>query len=199
MTKSFFAGAIGALVVSSVAVAGSLQTVTIDFDDQPGGLPPVETDGMFSPHATFSTESGHVMLIFSGAGVVGGSNPNVLTAAVSATASDFDSDIYVDFTEPVQNLSLDLLSDNDSGTIATLTVLHSGGTTMLDVVGNGDFSDPMPFDLSSYTDVTRVELTNITDEFGLSMDNLVFDVPTSSGAGLLAAAGVMAMRRRRRA
>ncbi len=200
MTKSVFAVAVTALTLSSVAGASTLyETVTIDFDDQAGGIPPVQTDGMFSPHATFSTESGHVLLIFSGAGVVGGSNPNVLTAAESTTASSYDSDIYVDFAVPVQNFSLDILSDNDSGMIANLLITHSGGTDMLDVFGNGDFSDPIPTDLTQFTDVTRLELVHITDEFGLSMDNLVFDVPVPAPAGavMFSLAGIAAMRRRR--
>jgi hypothetical protein len=188
------------LGAASLSCAGvDLQTVGIDFDDQPGGVaPPVETDGQFSPYATFSTQADHVLLIFSGAGFVGGSNPNVLTAAENISASSYDSDIYVDFNDAVQNLSLDILSDNDAGAIASLRVFHAGGETLLDVVGNANFNDAIPTDLSAYADVTRIELIDITDEFGLSIDNLVFDVPIPAPGVLGAFAGLAVCTGRRR-
>jgi len=181
------------------ALAGDLQTITIDFDDQAGGLPPVVTDGQFSEHATFSTEDNHVLLIFAGAGFVDGSPPNTLTAAETPTSSIYDSDIYIDFTTAVQNLTMDVLSDNDSGVIGAINVFHAGGSSTIDVIGNGDFADGIAMDLSSYIDVTRVELVNITDEFGLAIDNLVFDapVPTPGTLALLTMAGFTASRRRR--
>ena len=187
------------VAASSSLYAGMYQTVTIDFDDLAGGFPPVQTDGLFSPHATFSTQEGHVLLVFAGAGVVGGSNPNTLTAAESVDASTFDSDIYIDFANAARNVSIDILSDNDSGVVAGLRVIHGGGIAELDIVGNGDFSDPIPTDLSAYSDVTRIELFGITDEFGLSIDNLVFEtlVPTPGAVAMFGLAGWMGLSRRR--
>jgi MYXO-CTERM domain-containing protein len=186
--------------LAATAQAGPFQTVTINFDDQPGGIaPPVVTDGQFSPHASFSTEAGHVMLIFSGAGFVGGSVPNVLTAAESVTAENFDSDIYVDFTVAAQNLTLDILADNDRGVVAALRVVHGGGVSMVDVIGNANLTDRIAMDLSGFADVSRVELIDITDEFGLAIDNLQFDVPVPT-PGVLATiglAGLAGLRRRR--
>ncbi|MEZ6162930.1 MAG: hypothetical protein R3B67_00665 [Phycisphaerales bacterium] len=187
-------------VVTLSANAGIYQTVTVDFDDQPGGFnPPAVTDGLFSPFVTFSTQANHVLLIFNGAGFVGGSNPNTLTAAESISASDFNSDIYMDFTDAAQNVSLDILSDNDSGVIAAINVFHAGGMSTVDIVGNGNFSDAIPTDLSSFVDVTRIELVDITDEFGLSIDNLTFDAPVPSPGtiALLGLAGLTSTRRKR--
>ena len=184
------------------AVSAQLQTVTINFDDQPGGIaPPALTDGLFSPHATFSTADDSVLLIFAGAGFVGGSAPNVLTAALSQTAADFDSDIYIDFTVAANNVSLLVVADNDVGFIGSLMVTHhAGGISQLDLFGNGDITDGIPLDLSQFRDVTRIQLVTIADEFGLAIDNLVFDVPVPApGAlavlGVAAAAGVRRGRR----
>lgn len=193
-------GFVGLAAAAALASGGMYQTVTIDFDDLQGGIaPPVETDGMFSDFATFSTQADHVLLVFSGGGFVGGSDPNVLTAAESVDASSFDSDIYVDFTDPVRNLTFDVLADNDAGVVAQVLVAHAGGTNTIDVVGNANINDAVAIDLTAYTDVSRIELFNITDEFGLSVDNFVFDtlVPapgTLAGLGLV---GLAATRRRR--
>ncbi len=186
-------------IAACTAEAGLFQTVTVDFDDQAGGIPPIETDGLFSSDVTFSTDAGNILMIFSGAGFVGGSSPNTLTAGESTSTSVFDGDIYMDFPVAAQSVSLDILSDNDSGVIASLNVIHSGGSTLMDIIGDGDFSTPIGMDLSAFSDVTRIELFGITDEFGLAIDNLVFDVPIPA-PGSLALFGIgasLAMRRRR--
>jgi hypothetical protein len=189
--------ALGACSLS--AHAGVTQDVLVDFDDQTGGIPPIQTDGAFSDHVTFSTNDNNILMIFEGAGFVGGSSPNMLTAGVSTTTDTFDGDIYMDFTVAANNLSLDILADNDSGIIAMLGVYHAGGFTELNVSGNGNFSDPIETDLSSYMDITRIELFAITDEFGLGIDNLAFTVPVPAPASLalLGLSGMMTTRRRR--
>lgn len=193
-----------AAVVACSAAATPVMPVTIDFDDQPGGSPAVPTDGLFNPHARFSTASGATLLIFDGAGAFGGSVPNSMSAAVNTRTGPFDADIYVDFTVPVQGLSFKVLADNDRGPIAKLRFFHGGGLSgMLDVIGNANITTPIAIDLSAYADVTRVELYEITDAFGLGVDDFAFSVPVPElpaplllGGGLLALA---ALRRRRNA
>lgn len=187
------------MATASAAVAGGTQTVTVNFDDQQGGFPPVVTDGLFSPYATFSTTQDSVLLIFNNSSFVGGTDPNNLSAATSPAGPSFDSDIYIDFNLAVQNLSFNILADNDVGLIALLNVHHGGGLEVVEVIGNGNFNDAVALDLSAYADVTRVELVNVTDEFGLSIDDLVFDypVPAPATAALLALAGAANTRRRR--
>lgn len=185
--------------VSMTAAAGiAYQDVVVDFDDQPGGLPGVPTDGAFSDHVTFSTDQNHQLLILSGSDFIGGSGPNSLSAVDSA-GKIFDGDIYMDFTGPVQNVSFDVLADNDQGTIAMISVAHSGGVSFFDVVGNGDFTDPTFFDFSDLMDVTSIELTGITDEFGLGVDNLAFSVPVPTPSTMaLMGLGLMTASRRNR-
>lgn len=187
-------------MLSTTALGGSdSQDVIIDFDDLLGGLPPVETDGLFSELATFSTNDNNILMIFAGAGFVGGSGPNTLAAGISTTADNYNGNIYVDFTYESNNLTLDILSDNDSGNVAMLNIHHAGGLSFMDVVGNGDFTDPIAMDLTMFTDVTRIELVGINDEFGLTMDNLSFSVPVPapSTLALLGLGGLFASNRRR--
>ncbi|MEO8039097.1 MAG: PEP-CTERM sorting domain-containing protein [Betaproteobacteria bacterium] len=170
-------------------------TVTIDFDDQPGGLPPspAVTTGMFSPFATFSTIAGSKLLIFSAADAVGGSPPNVLTAAADVVLGPFDSDVFVDFTHPVQDLHFKVSSGNDVGNIGSVNVFVDGSlASTLGIIGTGEFTVPIPIDLTSFTNVTRVEIVNITDEFGLSYDDFVFTAPVPEPAtAAMLAVGLM--------
>jgi len=192
-----FALALTALAITSMTSLGDV--VVVDFDDQAGGIPPIQTDGMFSEHVSFSTNDPNMLLIFSGAGFVGGSPPNILTAGLSPTAENFNGDIYMDFAVAANDLSIDVVSDNDSGVVAMMGIFHAGGFDELNVVGNGDFSDVMHMDLSDFEDITRLELFAITDEFGLGIDNLEFDVPVPapSSLALLAIGGFAGARRRR--
>ncbi len=186
---------VGACV--QVAQAGVTQDVLVDFDDQLGGIPPIETDGQFSEHVSFGTDDNNILMIFEGAGFVGGSSPNMLTAGISTTTDTFNGDIYMDFTVAANNLSFDILADNSSGVIAMLGIFHSGGFTELNVTGNGNFTDPIEIDLSAYSDVNSVELFAISDEFGLGIDNLAFTVPvpTPSTFAIIGLSGLLASRR----
>lgn len=185
---------------SSFALAGIVtQDIIVDFDDQLGGLPPIQTNGLFNDHVTFSTNDDNILMIFEGAGFVGGSSPNLLTAGVSTTTDNFNGDIYMDFTAAANNVSLDIASDNDLGNIALLSIAHAGGTDVIDVVGNGNFTDVIAMDLTQYMDVTRIELYRITDEFGLGIDNLAFTapIPAPSSMALIGISALVAGRRRR--
>lgn len=186
--------------VSMTATAGiATQDIIVDFDDQIGGLPGAPTDGMFSEYVTFSTDPAHhSLVILSGAGFVGGSNPNALSALDSAEES-YDGDIYMDFTSAAQNVSFDILADNDQGTIAYIAVSHADDISYFDVIGNGDISDPISFDFSDLIDVTTIEICSITDEFGLAIDNLAFSVPVPAPSALaMVGMGLLTVSRRRR-
>ena len=177
------------IVATFFLVSSSLFAASIHFDDLEGGLnPPLPLPANASPYANFSTEAGAQLLVFSGAGTVGGSNPNTLTAGVNPSAFPYDSDVYVDFTHPVNELTFSVLSDNDSGNIAKVRVFTAGTfEAELDVVGDGNFSTPITIDLTSFADITRLEIADIIDEFGLSYDDFEFDnpVPEPSSFALL--------------
>ncbi len=188
-----------AAVTMSASAGIATQDILVDFDDQVGGISGVPTDGMFSEYVSFSTDPDHQMLIISGSGVIGGSGPNSLTSVDAADGSNFNGDIYMNFTSAVNNVSLDVLADNDFGTIATISVAHAGGVSFYDVIGNGDFSDAVQFDFSDLSDVTSIELYGIIDEFGLGIDNLAFSVPVPApGSAALLGMGLLTAARRSR-
>lgn len=172
--------------------------IMVDFDDQVGGLPGAPTDGMFSEYVTFSTDPDHSLVILSGAGFVGGSNPNALSS-IDFDQKNYNGDIIMEFTSAVNNVSFDVLADNDFGTVATIAVSHADDISYFDVIGNGDITDPVSFDFGDLIDVTAIELYGINDSFGLAIDNLTFSVPVPApGSVALLGLGLMTAPRRRR-
>jgi hypothetical protein len=175
------------LLVLAAAFPPAARAGTINFDDVPGGLPPVALPANYgSPQATFSTEAGAQLLVFSGAGTVGTSAPNNLTAGFDPANFPYDADLYVDFSPPANDLTFRIAADNSTGVIAGVRVFHGGGSlATLDVVGNGNLADPILMDLTAYQNVIRLEVVNITDEFGLSYDDfLVAPIPEPTSAVL---------------
>ncbi len=182
------------LLVLGGALTPAAQAGTINFDDVPGGIPPVTLPANYgSPRATFSTEAGAQLLVFSGADVVGTSAPNNLTAGFDPANFPCNADLYVDFSPPARGLRFRIAADNSLGVIAGVRVFHDGGAVaLLDVVGNGNIADPILMDLAAYQDVTRVEVVNITDEFGLSYDDFfIAPIPEPTSAALALGMGVV--------
>ena len=113
--------------------------------------------------------------------------------------------MFVDFTTPVNNLSFTVSSDNDAGKIAEIRIDYDGDQVFqIGVLGNGDFTDAILMDLSTYVDISPVEIVNITDTFGLSYDDFQFfptsmvPEPTSFTLALGMATSLAQLRRRSR-
>ena len=189
-------------LVACNAMAVPLVPVTINFDDQPGGVPALPTTGVFNPHATFTTQAGATLRSFPAPTSSVARRRTCSARPLMRPRARIDGDIYVDFSVPVQGLTLKVLADNDAGTIANLKVFHGSAlSTTLGVAGDANLATPIAIDLSAYAGVTRIELYGIGDQFGLGIDDLAFSVPVPElptplfiGAGLLALA---ALRRRR--
>lgn len=169
-----------------------------DLFPPPGEVPesaPLPAD--YSPHATFSTDVGAGLHYFSGGHAVGSSTPNNITAAINPDAFPYDENLYVDFTLPVNNLSFTVSSDNDSGKIAGVRVFHAGAQSAeLDVIGNGDPTDAIDIDLTGYQDVTRIEVFDITDTYGLSYDDFKFSpnpIPEPTTSAMLSVCVALAL------
>ena len=84
--------------------------------------------------------------------------------------------MFVAFTRPVHGLSFHALGVTDTGTVAHIRVYKGSdlaGTENL--IGQGDSYTPVPVDLSSYSNITRIEVDDITDEYGIVYDDFAFD------------------------
>ncbi len=136
-------------------------------------------------HVAFSTEDGAGLYYFSGATAVGSSEPNNITAAVDPNAFPYSADLYADFSNPVNGLTFTVSSDNDAGEIARVIVDYGvDDQASVFVVGNADPTDPIPMDLSGYSNVRSIRIVDVTDTYGLSYDDFSFvpaNVPEPSG------------------
>lgn len=64
------------------------------------------------------------------------------------------------------------------------------------VVGNGDPTDAIDVDLTGYQDVTRIEVYDITDTYGLSYDDFKFRpnaIPEPTTAAMLGVCVALAL------
>ena len=107
---------------------------------------------------------------------------------------------FVDFTNPVNNLTFLAMGDDFAGVQATVDVFENGiFSATFDIVVDGIFDTVHTVDLTGFTNVTRIEIGNITDGGGLAWDRFEFRViPAPSALALLGVAGLMGTRRRRR-
>jgi hypothetical protein len=110
------------------------------------------------------------------------SPPNLLcTAGAGGGPVNCASDTILDFPVGVSNLTFRALGNNDGGTVATINVFTGGSTGSpagtIDVTGPGQ-NMPVDVDISEFSDVTRIEITNIMDSSGIGWDDIAFDVPS---------------------
>lgn len=113
----------------------------------------------------------------------------------------FYENLYVDFAVPVWDLSFFSGADDNAGVQATINV-HEGGVFagVVPLIGDGD-PTPDLHDLSGFTNVTRIEIVDVTDPGGIVYDDFSYtyargDVPLPAGGWLLLSAlAVMGLRR----
>ncbi len=167
--------------------------ITIDFDALAAG---VVVTNQFSS-ATFSAPAGSDNVTVALA--AGSSPPNVIETEPVGGPPDGLRDTYVDFPCPVGSLSFSAVAVDNVGTVANVNVYESGVlTATVPVVGAGTPTVPVRVNLTSYNDVTRVELVGITDAGGLGWDDFVFCLGSSAssanyGAGFPGTLGVPAL------
>ena len=77
------------------------------------------------------------------------------------------SDLFVDFTDPVNDLTFLVVGDNIVGTVAKVDVFENEAfSATVDIIGDGDGLTPIPVDLGAFNDVTSIEISNVADAIG---------------------------------
>jgi hypothetical protein len=146
----------------------------IGFDDLVTGT---DVAGQYV-HAAFSSDPGCACRASDAAGMAA-SPPNYLftyyTCPNGANAS-----VYVDFDLPVHGLSFKGVGVNNSTKVATLHVVTVEGAHSVDMVGQGDPTTPVLVDLSQFEHVTRLEIVDVDDPYGMGFDDFAFQVEAAS-------------------
>lgn len=175
--KTFLVAAAG---VSFLAAPAFAVTQTIDFEAFSNG-DIIGTVG----NATFSAAGGAEIYDFGGDFAESGVN------TVGPSGGDFNGDLFVDFAMAVSDLSFFSGGDNDSGTVASINVFVSGlFDSTIGLLGDGNLGTTEFQDLSAFSNVTRIEIVNVTDAFGLVYDDFTFTYDdTPAGVVPLPAAG----------
>jgi hypothetical protein len=145
--------------------------------------------------ATFSSASGEEIVAYDYSSVYGGSVPNFICTASLKSGEDCAQSVFVDFTNPVDALYFNALGVDDTGTVAQVNVFESDVfDTTVDVTGVASPFTPLSVDLSAFTDVTRIEIVDVTDVGGVGYDDFRFNAATSQtpepSAFALAFAGI---------
>lgn len=145
----------------------------LSFDELPSGT---DITSQYAAWLTLSTDPGCKISTSSSAGVAA-SQPNYLWTYYSCTKGDSAS-FFIDFAKPAQKVSFTLVGVNGASKVATARIVQKDGTkTMKDIVGKGSYATPVVVDVSSFTDVIRLEIVDINDAYGLGLDDLEFDFP----------------------
>jgi len=88
-----------------------------------------------------------------------------------------NSDMDWVFGAPVRNLEFYTLSDATEGDMAVITItLASGETHVESLVGDGAPTSGDLTDLSAYTDVQSISITDMTDPYTVTFDDIRFEI-----------------------
>lgn len=178
-----------AIVAGISCASANAGLVVINFDNLPSGT----TVTNQYPEATFSAGSGGNTAFSFGSAH---SAPNIICTPSCIV------DTYVDFTNPVKNLTFWAIEANAAGHTADFNVFVNGSfAATVPFISSGGAPHNEFVDLSAFTNVTRLEIVNIlnnpTTENGIGWDTFSFEViPAPGSLALLAIGGLAAVRRR---
>ncbi|HZW09885.1 MAG TPA: hypothetical protein VFF69_08270 [Phycisphaerales bacterium] len=175
--------------LAGIAGAAVAQPVEINFDDLASNT--IVTNQY--PEATFSSVAGVDNMAFGFA--TADTPPNILCTPGCL------EDTYVDFTNPVNDLSFWAIEANVAGVTAQFNVFENGALSgTVDLVSSGGIGNNEFVDLSSFSNVTRVEIVNILNdagnENGIGWDTFRFTVIPAPGALAAIALALIFTRRR---
>ena len=85
------------------------------------------------------------------------------------------NNIFVDFPDAVSGLTFQAVGDCDQGRVATVDVYSIGVLAgSVHILADGDPFSPEFVDISSFSNVTRIEIHSVTDSQGLGFDDFSF-------------------------
>ncbi len=152
--------------ISTSIQATVTDKVTINFEQFPVGTTITDQYGI----AVFLTDPGQYNA------VVSDWAPHAI-GTFPLSKNNFDRNLYVDFKQPVRDLTFDYGYDDSAGKIGEVRVYRDGPNgqieTTVPIIGAGNVSVGT-VDLSKFINVTRIEIVNITDPAGLVYDNFSF-------------------------
>lgn len=188
------------LVLPVQAIAG---LVVINFDDLPqGGITGVVVTNQY-PQATFSSTSGFVNYVTTQS-QYNGTPPNFICTGPIGGSINCTEPTIVNFTSPVSDLTFQGMGVNDTGVVAQVDVYVSGVFAQtVNIMGAAQGFNPDLVDLSAFSNVTEINIHNITDGGGIGWDTFTFQQngtstpePASVGLALAGLAGLIALARR---
>jgi hypothetical protein len=150
-----------AAVAVLLSGGGRAGATIINFDDLPNNT--IVTNQY--PEATFSSNPGFVN--WTTAQDLGSSPPNFICTGPASGGIDCAHDVFVDFTNPVNNLRFVGVGVNNTGVVAQVDVFVNGiNTATVPMIGQGNPFVPVPVDLTAFPDVTRIAIHDVTDRGG---------------------------------
>jgi hypothetical protein len=161
-----FGGAAG--VGGFAGTGGFVGEFVITFDELAGGTVVTnQYDGV-----TFSTNAGSELRSYA-AGNFENSQPNMICVFTGGSVT-CQGDVFVDFSPPVRGIRFLALGTNDSGVIARVD-LYQGMQLIVsyNLLGAGNALST-PVDLSSFSNVSRMEIIYIYDGGGIGWDDFHF-------------------------
>jgi hypothetical protein len=156
--------------LAALTLPAAAQAVVIDFDDLGNGV--VVTNQYAG--VTFSSDPGAQILTT--AQSLGSSLPNFICSGIGGSINCVNS-VFVDFATGVSGLSFLQVGDNTFGDVGDVRVF-SGAALLgtVDIFADNQFSVANLVDLSAFSNITRIEIVNISDPGGLGFDDFTFTV-----------------------
>jgi len=142
---------------------------TINFDNLSGGT---VVSNQYSG-VTFSSDAGNSVRTLSLN--LGSSTPNVIGTYDSSGRLNGNLNLNVDFAQPVNGLSFRVVGDNSVNAAKIDVYTTTGGPITVNLIADNNGSTADIVDLSSFTNITRISINNVTDPAGIGYDDFQFN------------------------